>query len=210
VIRIVVIDDHSVVREGVKRIIGDTEGMQVVGEAASGGEALELLSGQDCDLVLLDLSLPDISGFDVLRGIKERSPSLPVLILSMFPEEDYAVRALKEGAFGYLNKRSLPDELIRAIQTTVRGKVFVSEALGEMLVREKTGKAGKLPHETLSDREYQIFLMIVAGKPIKKIANELSLAPTTVSTYRTHIMQKMSMASNTDLVRYAVEHHILE
>ena len=208
--KVMIVDDHSVVREGVKRIIADTENMTIVGEAASGSEALAWLSTGICDLVLLDLSLPDINGFDVLRAIKEKKPALPVLILSMFADEDYAVRALKEGASGYLNKRSLPDELIRAIQTAARRRVFVSEAFAETLVKEKTGRTGRLPHEALSEREYHIFSMIVKGRPIKGIANELSLAPTTVSTYRAHIMTKMNMTSNSELIRYALEHHLLD
>jgi two-component system, NarL family, invasion response regulator UvrY len=209
-IRVVIIDDHSVVREGVKRILADTEDISVTGEAANGAEAIRIVSTQECDLLLLDLSLPDVNGFDVLRAIRKKKPELPVLILSMFPEEDYAMQALKEGASGYLNKASMPDELIRAIHTTARSRVFVSETLGEILIREKTGKAGRLIHDSLSEREFQIFRMIVRGKPIKTIARDLSIAPTTVSTYRSHILSKMNMTSNIELVRYALEHHLVE
>jgi DNA-binding NarL/FixJ family response regulator len=209
-IRVVIVDDHSVVREGVKRIISDTEDITIVGEAGSGAAALQAIGANPCDLVLLDLNLPDINGFDVLRAIKEKEPALPVLILSMFPEEDYAMRSLREGASGYLNKGSLPDELIRAIQTVFSNRVFVSQAFGEILVKEKTGEGGRLPHDSLSSRERQIFGMIVSGKPIKKIAADLFLAPTTVSTYRAHIMAKMNMSTNAELVRYALEHHLVE
>jgi two-component system, NarL family, invasion response regulator UvrY len=209
-IKVVIVDDHSVVREGVKRILADTEDISVVDEAANGNEAIKIVTNRDCDLLLLDLSLPDIGGFDVLRVIRDKKPTLPILILSMFPEEDYALRALKEGASGYLNKASMPDELIRAIHTTIRNRVFVSETLGEILVREKTGKTGRLIHDSLSEREFQIFRMIVSGKPIKAIARDLSIAPTTVSTYRSHILTKMNMTSNTELVRYALEHHLVE
>jgi two-component system, NarL family, invasion response regulator UvrY len=208
--RVIVVDDHSVVREGVKRIIADTDDISVIGEAANGTDAIRLISARDCDLVLLDLSLPDMNGFEVLRLLREKKPNVPVLILSMFPEEDYALRAHKEGASGYLNKASMPDELIRAIQTAVRNKVFVSEALGEILIKEKTGHGGRMPHHALSEREFQIFQMIVAGKPIKAIARDLSIAPTTVSTYRAHVLSKMNMSSNTDLVRYALEHQLME
>lgn len=209
-IKVIIVDDHSVVREGVKRIISDAENITVAGEAATGAEALQALAVKACDLVLLDLNLPDINGFEVLRAIKEKEPHLPVLVLSMFPEEDYAMRSLREGASGYLNKGSLPDELIRAIQTAFSNRVFVSQTFGEMLVKEKTGKGENLPHDSLSTRERQIFAMIVSGKPIKKIAADLFLAPTTVSTYRAHIMAKMNMSTNAELVRYALEHHLVE
>lgn len=209
-IRVLIVDDHSVVREGVKRIVSDTENMTIAGEAATGAEALQAIAAKACDLVLLDLNLPDMNGFDVLRTIKEKEPDIPVLILSMFPEEDYAMRSLREGAAGYLNKGSMPDELIRAIQTAFSNRVFVSQAFGEILIKEKTGRGGKLPHDSLSTRERQIFAMIVSGKPIKKIAADLFLAPTTVSTYRAHIMAKMNMSTNAELVRYALEHHLVE
>jgi two-component system invasion response regulator UvrY len=209
VISVFIVDDHAIVREGVKRIISDTSDMEVIDEAANGIDAIRKIGGAPCDVVLLDLNLPGADGFDVLRAVKAQRPSLPVIILSIYPEEDYAFRAYKEGASGYLTKESLPKDLIEAVRKVTSGKRYISDSLGERLMGEITGTGKKLPHEYLSPREYQILTMIVAGKGIKEIATQLSLASTTVSNYRARILEKMDMKTNVDLVRYAIDHHLI-
>jgi two-component system, NarL family, invasion response regulator UvrY len=205
-----IVDDHAIVREGVRRIVAGCTDMTVVDEAASGPEAILKILKTECDVVLLDLALPGMDGLEVLRAVKEKKPNLPVLILSIYPEEDYAFRAYKDGASGYLTKESLPSELIDAIRKVARGKRYLSDSFGERLMSEMTGTGRKLPHEHLSTREYQIFRMIVSGKSLKEMAQELSLAPTTISSYRGRILEKMSAKTNMDLARYAVDHHILD
>lgn len=208
-IRVFIVDDHAIVREGVKRIIADTTDMEVVDEAGNGLDAMGKIPCVECDVVLLDLNLPGADGFDVLRAIRARKPVLPVIILSIYPEEDYAFRAYKEGASGYLTKESLPKDLIDAIRKVMSGKRYISDSLGERLMGEVVGPGKKPPHESLSAREHQIFSMIVAGKSIKEMAAELSLASTTVSNYRARILEKMNMRTNVDLVRYAIDHHLI-
>lgn len=208
-IKVFIVDDHAIVREGVKRIIADTTDMGVVDEAGNGLDAIGKIPGTECDVVLLDLNLPGADGFDVLRAIKAEKPSLPVIILSIYPEEDYAFRAYKEGASGYLTKESLPKDLIDAVRKVTSGRRYISDSLGERLMGEVVGPGRKPPHEYLSEREHQIFNMIVAGRSIKEMAAELSLASTTVSNYRARILEKMNMRTNVDLVRYAIDHHLI-
>jgi two-component system, NarL family, invasion response regulator UvrY len=207
--RIFIVDDHAIVREGVRRIITATDDLEVTGEAASGEEALSALPRSDCDVVLLDLALPGKDGIEVLRLLKAQKPALSVLILSIYPEEDYALMAYKEGAAGYLTKDSLPGELTDAIRKVADGKKYLSDSFSKRLLDEMTGVAVRSPHETLSKREYQVFSMIVAGKSLKEMAGALSLAPTTVSTYRNRILTKMNAENSTDLVRYAIDHHLI-
>jgi two-component system, NarL family, invasion response regulator UvrY len=207
--RVFIVDDHAIVREGVRRIIAATNDIEVAGEAASGEEALTALSKVTCDVVLLDLALPGIDGIEVLRLLKARKPDLAILILSIYPEEDYALRAYKEGAAGYLTKDSLPSDLINAIRKIARGKKYLSSSFSERLLNEMTGAVQRLPHETLSAREYQVFCMIVSGKTVKEMSATLFLAPTTISSYRSRILKKMNGDTNTDLVRYALDHHLV-
>jgi two-component system, NarL family, invasion response regulator UvrY len=208
-IRVFIVDDHAIVREGVRRILAASGDIDVVGEAASGETALTALSALTCDVVLLDLALPGMDGLEVLRSLKAQTSAQPVLILSIYPEEDYAFRAYKEGAAGYLTKESLPSDLIDAIRKVAQGKRYISDSFGERLMEEVTGTGTKLPHECLSSREYEIFHMIVTGKTLKEMAASLALAPTTVSSYRSRILKKMNVDNNTDLVRYAVDHHLI-
>jgi two-component system, NarL family, invasion response regulator UvrY len=208
-IQIFIVDDHAIFREGLRKVISDTPGMEVAGEAQSGPEALQkILSSNAYDVVILDLGLPGVGGFDVLRTLKTERPSLPVIIMSIHTEEEYAVMVLKESASGYLTKESVPADLIKAIQKAVVGGTYVSESLGERFAGKLLGRTENKPHESLSNKEYQIFCLIVEGKSIKEIANELSLARPTVSTYRTRILRKMNMKSNAELVRYAVKHNL--
>jgi DNA-binding NarL/FixJ family response regulator len=208
-IKVLIVDDHIIFREGLKKVIATDPDIEVAGEAGDGKEALRKITENTYDLVLLDIGLPGMDGLDVLRAARKKKPALPILLLSIFPEEQYAVRALKEGASGYLTKESVPGELIRAIRKAAQGGRYVSALLGERLADTLVGKGGVEPHELLSYREYQVFHMLVAGKSVKKIAQELCVAPTTVSSHRAHILEKMGMKNNVDLIRYAMERHLI-
>jgi DNA-binding NarL/FixJ family response regulator len=208
-IKVFIVDDHIIFREGLKKVIATAADMEVADEAGDGREALRKIMGNTYNIVLLDLGLPGMDGLNVLRAVKERKPALPILVLSIFPEEQYALRVLMEGASGYITKESVPSDLIRAIRRTASGGKYVSEAISEKLANAFLGKSGGNPHELLSQREYQIFIMIGAGKSVKKIAEELCLAPTTVSSHRARILDKMGMKNNADLVRYAVENQLI-
>lgn len=208
-IRIIIADDHGIFREGLKQVIARTTNMNVAGEAADGQELLGKLRGGEYDLVILDISLPGRSGLDILAEIKTIRPKLPVLILSMHPEEQYALRALKTGAAGYLTKGSSSFELIDALQKIAMGKKYVSSSMAEMLAcRLDSGINGPL-HELLSDREFQVMRMIAAGATPKKIAEELTVGIKTVNTYRVRILQKMEMTCNADLTRYSIQHGLI-
>jgi two-component system invasion response regulator UvrY len=207
-IKVFIVDDHTIFREGVKKVIANTPDILVAGEAGDGHKALRIILENAYDVVVLDLALPGMEGLDVLRVLKTKRPTLPVLVLSMYPEEQYAVRVLKEGALGYLTKESVPEELIKAIRKVARGGRYISNALGERLAGDLVGVGDKGSHEALSSREYQIFRMIAAGKTVKEIAQELSLARTTISSYRTRVLEKMNMKTNGELIRYAIEHHL--
>lgn len=208
-IRILVADDHAVVREGVKQILAGLNDMVVEGEAANGQETLEKVMRGNYDVVLLDISMPGRSGLEILKEVVTQRPRLPVLILSMHPEEQYAVRALRAGAAGYLTKASAPQELIGAIRKVSRGGKYVTASLAEKLALELDYGAEKPRHETLSNREYQIMLMLAWGKSVGEIAAELCLSVKTVSTYRSRIMEKMGMKKNAELTLYAVNNQLL-
>lgn len=209
-IRAFIVDDHIIFREGLKKVIAGTPDIIVAGEAGNGKDALRDLLENHYDMAILDLALPGMGGLEVLRVLKEKKPALPVLILSIYPEEQYAVRVLKEGASGYLTKESVPSDLIRAIRKAASGGRYISDALGERLAGDIAGSSGHRPqHEYLSSREYQIFRMMAAGKTVKEIAHELSLARTTVSSYRSRILEKLSLKTNSDLIRYAVENRLI-
>jgi two-component system invasion response regulator UvrY len=207
-IELFIVDDHAIFREGLKRVINDAPDMEVIGEAADGFEALQKILAGTCDMVILDLGLPGMTGIDVLQAVKTKRPSMPVIIMSIHTEEEYAVMALKEGASGYLTKESVPGDLLGAIRKVMKGGIYISDALGEQFVRKFLGRMEKSPHESLSRKEYQIFQLIVKGKLIKEIAQELSIARPTVSTYRTRILAKMKMKTNAELIRYAVKHNL--
>jgi DNA-binding NarL/FixJ family response regulator len=209
-IRILVADDHTIVREGLKQILGDVSDMAVRDEAASSQEALAKVRADQFDVVLLDISMPGRSGLEILKEIKAERPHLPVLILSMHAEEQYAVRALRAGASGYLTKASAPDELIGAIRKVSCGRKYVSASLAEKLARELDIDTKKPPHETLSDREYQVMLMLASGKSVKEIADELCLSVKTISTYRARVMEKMNMKRNAELTLYAIQNGLVD
>jgi len=208
-IKILIADDHAIVREGLKQIVADTSDMIVTAEASDGHEVLALLSKNNYDVVVLDMAMPGLTGLDILKQIKRETPKLPVLILSVHPEEQYAVRSLKAGASGYLTKESAPDELITAIRKVSMGGKYIPSSLAEKLAFELEVDAEKPPHKTLSDREFQVMCMIAKGRTIKNIAEELFLSPKTVSTYRFRILEKMKMKSNEELTHYARNNHLV-
>lgn len=209
-IKILIADDHAIVREGLKQIVADTSDMIVTAEASDGHEVLALLSKNNYDVVVLDMAMPGLTGLDILKQIKRETPELPVLILSVHPEEQYAVRALKAGASGYLTKERAPDELITAIRKVSMGGKYITSSLAEKLAFELEVDAEKPPHKTLSDREFQVMCMIAKGRTIKNIAEELYLSPKTVSTYRSRILEKMKMKSNEELTHYVINNHLID
>jgi two-component system, NarL family, invasion response regulator UvrY len=208
-IKILIADDHPIVRAGFKQVISDMPDMLVADEAGNGQEVLNYIRKKDYDLVLLDISMPGRSGLEILKDLKSEKPKLPVLILSIYPEEQYAIRALRAGASGYMTKASAPNELIAAIRKISEGGKYISASLAEKLAYYLDGDASKPPHETLSDREYQVMLMIASGKTVTEIADELCLSVKTISTYRTHILDKMKMKNNAEMTLYAVQNKLV-
>ncbi len=209
-IRVLIVDDHAIVRQGLRRILEEAKGMQVGGEASNGGEALKMLRNQKYDIVLLDISMPEKSGIDTLKLIIDKDRDTKVLILSMYPEDQYAVRLLKAGASGYLTKETAPEQLVDAIRNVVAGKKHISSSLAELLLLECGADSGKPPHEILSDREYQVLRMIGTGKQVSEIAEMLSLSVKTVSTYRAHILEKMKLRNNAELTHYVMRNNLEE
>jgi len=209
-IRILIADDHTLVREGLKQILAATSDIVVSGEASNGQDTLKKVRAQDFDLVLLDISLPGISGLDVLKQIKSLKPELPILILSMYPEEQYAVRTLRAGASGYLTKDSASVELIRAIREVAGGKKYITMSLAEKIAVSWDTQEAKQPHETLSDREYQVLCFIASGRTVKEISRMLSLSVKTVSTHRSRLLKKMDLRNNAQLTHYVIKHNLIE
>jgi two-component system invasion response regulator UvrY len=210
-IRVFIADDHPVVRKGIRQIVADTNDIVIVGEATNGREALELVGYVvPSDLILLDLSLPDRDGLDVLKQLRREHPAIRVLVLTMHSEDQFAIRALKAGAAGYLTKDGAPAELIGAIRKIVAGGRHVTAQLAERLVAHLGPDAEQPAHERLSDREYQVLRMIAAGKSTRQISAELALSVKTVSTYRSRLLDKMKMKTATELAAYAVRHHLAD
>ena len=209
-IRVLIADDHDIVRKGMKRVFSRTPDIEVAGEASTGQEALELVWHNSYDVVILDISLPGRNGLEILKQIKGHQPKLPVLILSMYPEEQYAVRVLRAGAAGYLTKESDKGELIDAIRRIVKGKKYITPALAERLAAELESASEKAPHEKLTDREYHLLCLIANGKGSREIAEELSLSVKTVSTHRGRILEKMGMKSNAELTHYAIQNKLVD
>jgi DNA-binding NarL/FixJ family response regulator len=209
-VNIIIVDDHPIVRQGLKQILFEEPDMAVLGEAQNSQEVLELIRKQDWDIVVLDISLPGRGGLDVLKEIKHERPKLPVLMLSIHPEDQYAVRALKAGASGYLTKESAPEALVRAIRKILRGGKYVSSTLAEKLAYNLEAETEKPLHETLSDREYQVMLMIAQGKTTNAIAEEMTLSIKTVSTYRARILEKMKMNTIADITYYVIKNNLID
>lgn len=209
-IRVLVADDHAIVREGIKQILADQSDMRLVGEAENGQEVLRAVRAGEVDLVLLDMSMPGRSGIELIKEIKRVQPSLRVLVLSMHEEEQYAVRAIKAGAQGYLTKTSAPDELVGAIRSVAQGRAYMRQEVVERLALSFSTPEEALPHTRLSDREYQVFLMLAHGQTVTAIAEELYLSSKTVSTHKARILQKMGCTSLADLIHYAVRKGLVE
>lgn len=208
-LKILIADDHVIIREGLKKIIDDSFDMKVVDEASNGQEVFDKVRENDYDGVVLDISMPGKSGLEILKDIKAEKPELPVLVLSMYPEEQYAVRVLKAGASGYLTKESAPDELISALQKITKGRKYVSSTLAELLAFDIGSNTNKQPHEILSDREFQVMCMIALGKTVKEIGEELLLSVKTISTYRARVLDKMNMKNNSQLTHYAIQNKLV-
>lgn len=209
-IRVLIVDDHAIVRSGLKQILAMQNDLVVTGEAGDGLEALKQIREHDFNVVLMDMSMPGLSGLELIKQVKAEKPRLALLVLSMHKEEQYAVRALKAGALGYMTKESAPDQLVAAIRKVASGGVFISSGVAERLALELGSNHTASPHTLLSNREYQIFRMIVAGIPIGDIADELCLSVKTVSTHKTRILQKMKMSSSSELIHYAIRHQLVD
>lgn len=209
-IRIVLADDHLIVRRGLKQILGEEVDFKVVGEAADGGQTLKLVQESSFDVLVLDMSMPGRSGVELIKLIKTEKPRLPILILTMHQEEQYAVRAIKSGAKGYLTKESAPEQLVSAIRKLAAGGAFITPAVAERIAMDFGAPTDEAPHTQLSNREYQIFEMIVAGKAVTAIADELCLSVKTVSTHKARILQKMRMSNSAELIHYAIEHLLVD
>ena len=209
-IEVLLADDHAIIRDGLKQILADTDDLIVAGEAANGLEVMQQVRERDWGVLVLDISMPGRSGLELIHMIKEEKPELPILVLSMHHEEQYAVRALKAGAHGYLTKESDSDLLVAAIRRVARGGVYISDKVAEMMVRGIRPGEKLLPHNLLSDREYEVFNMLVKGRGLSEIGAELSLSVKTISTHKTRILQKMNLANTAELVRYAVAHGLAD
>lgn len=208
-INVLICDDHALIRQGLKQVLADVSDLHIAAEAADGPAAVRRIREGGIDVVLLDIALPNRDGLEVLKQLQEEHPKLPVLILSTYPEKQYAVRCLKLGAAGYLNKGADQEQLVTAIRKVVHGGIFVSSAIAESLAVALRHDTTRAPHETLSDREYQVFSLIAAGNTLSHIARSLNLSLTTVSTYRSRILEKISVTNDVELALYAVRHQIV-
>ncbi len=208
-IRVAIVDDHAIVRTGLQQYLGEQGDIAVVGEAANGSETLQLVRTQPLDVLIMDISMPGQSGIDILASLRAHAPQLAILILSAYPEQHYATVLLKQGASGYLNKECEPDEIVTAVRTLARGKRYISAAVAELLAEQLNG-GDSLPHENLSERELQVFLRLARGETISAIAETLSLSVKTVSTYRTRVLEKLTLATNSDITYYALKHQLID
>ncbi|HEY78406.1 MAG TPA: response regulator transcription factor [Dehalococcoidia bacterium] len=209
-LKILIADDHAIVRQGLKQIVTETRDMTVAGEASNGQELLNKTKEGEYDVVVLDITMPVRDGMDVLRQLRSEKPRLPVLMLSIHPEEQYALRALRAGASGYLTKESAPDELVVAIRKVSSGGKYISTSMAEKLAFELEVGRDQALHETLSDREYQVLCLIASGKTVTDIAQELSLSEKTISTYRSRVLEKMNMKNNAELTYYAIKNQLVD
>ncbi len=209
-IKVLIADDHPIVRQGLRQILAGIPDMEVAGEAVNAQETLEQVRVGGWDVLVLDITMPDRSGFDILKELKHEQPDLPVLVLSIHSEEQLAVRVLKAGASGYLTKENAPEELVKAIRKVVSGGKYISPALAETLALGLDVTSDRLRHETLSDREFQVMQMMASGKTLAEIAETLSLSAKTVSTYRTRLLEKMKLKTNAEIIRYAIENGLIE
>ena len=209
-LRVLLADDHAIIRDGLRQILADTPDLVVAGEAANGIELMQHVRDGAWDVLVLDISMPGRNGLELIHMVRAEKPLLPILVFSMHHEEQYAVRALQAGAQGYLTKESDGELLVAAIRRVAKGGVHISDKVAEMMVRGIRPANGTLPHKLLSDREYQVFNLLVAGRGLTEIGVELSLSVKTISTHKTHILQKMNLANTSDLIRYAVVHGLAD
>ena len=208
--RILIVDDHAIVREGLKQILAEVDDIEVAGEADCSSRALQMARNEPWDLVLMDITMPDRSGLETLELMKKEHPAIKVLMLSMHRETQYAVRALKSGAAGYLNKQSAPAQLVEAIRQVASGKKYISAEVAQELASQVSGERESLPHEGLSNREYQTLCMIASGLPVSAIADQLALSVKTISMYRARLLKKMQLKNNAELTHYAIKQGLLD
>ena len=209
-LRVLIADDHAVVRRGLAEIVNEALDLKVTGQAAAGEELVGLLRGGQGDLVVMDLKMPGLDGLDLVKQLRHEFPAMPILVMSMHPEDQFAVRVLRAGATGYLTKNSAPPDLVRAVRKVAEGRRYVSPQMAETLLDAMDSDPEEAPHEALSDREYQVLRLLASGKLINEISEELALSPKTVSTYRLRLLQKMNMKSNAEITRYALENDLIQ
>ena len=210
IVKVAIVDDHAIVRAGLKQFLSEMVDLRVVGEAASGREAIDLVRVTEIDVLIMDLSMPGQSGIDALAMIRAKAPDIGILILSGYPEEQYAVNLIRQGASGYLNKECEPMEIVNAIRTIALGRRYISPSVAELIAQQLNRKEGAAAHELLSEREFQVFLKLAKGETAGEIAQALSLSVKTVSTYRTRLMEKMGLQSNSDLTYYALKNKLID
>jgi len=209
-INILIVDDHLIVREGIKRIINDVPDMSIVAEASNGNDAMELILKNNYDIILMDISMPGLNGLQTLKLIRKHNNKLRVLMLSMHSEEQYAMRSIKAGAYGYMTKEIAAEQLVTAIRKINNGRKFISNEVAELLTKDLYHNDDKEPHEYLSDREFEILKMIAKGQTIKAIAKELILSPKTISTYRSRILEKLNVNNNSDIIHYVIDYNLTD
>ena len=209
-IRILIADDHAIVRQGLKQILEDNDRIKVVAEHANGTDAMDWLLKYDCDVALIDIAMPGMNGIDLLKKLHKEKPELPVLVLSIYAEDQYAVRLIRAGAAGYLTKECAPMAVVEAVRRVASGRRYISPAVVEMLANESGDLHEESPHKTLSDREYQIFLLFASARTATEIADNLGLSVKTVSTYRSRILEKMHLRNNSELMHYAIENNLTQ
>lgn len=209
-IRVLIADDHMIVREGLKQILSKEGDLTVAGEAANGNDVLRMVRAQEWDVLVTDMSMPGRNGLELIKLVKQERPALPVLVLSMYDEDQFAVRAIRAGASGYINKESVSEQLVAAIRTVAAGGVHASPAVTKALFSTLRGDTQARPHEQLSDRELQVLQLIASGKTVTEIADQLALSPKTVSTHKSRLMEKMQMSNQAELIRYAIEQRLIQ
>jgi len=209
-IKVLIADDHALIRKGLRQLLDDTDDMRVTGEAENGMQAVRMVDETPYDVVLLDISMPDKHGIEVLKQLKTNHPQLPVLMLSMHAEEQYALRSMKSGAAGYLNKQSAPLQLVTAIRQVASGRKYISTELAEQLANGLSEGYQELLHQTLSNREYQTLCLMASGKKLSEMADIMSLSPKTVSVYRSRLLEKMKLKNNAEAIHYAISNHLIE
>ena len=210
IVKVAIVDDHAIVRAGLKQFLSEMVDRRVVGEASSGREAIDLVRTTEMDVIIMDLSMPGQSGIDALAMIRAKAPDVGILILSGYPEEQYAVNLIRQGASGYLNKECEPMEIVNAIRTIALGRRYISPSVAELIAQQLNRKEGSAAHDLLSEREFQVFLKLAKGETAGDIASALSLSVKTVSTYRTRLMEKMGLTSNSDLTYYALKNKLID